>query len=102
MFREIKLQPIVPHDGVIEFAWDPEAGAFSGPDADRVQSLVNDASARGTVTGHPYPTVYGITDPARIASDLAVVLGQYWKLSDELAAAYPEPDADDAPEGALH
>ncbi|MDP1674414.1 MAG: hypothetical protein Q8L65_15050 [Burkholderiales bacterium] len=102
MFREIKLEPIVPHDGPLDFAWDSDTGTFSGRDADRVQALVDEANARGMVTGHPYPTVYDITDPARTPSELAVVLGRYWTLTGELAAAYPAIAADDAPEGALH
>ncbi len=101
MFREFRLKPIVPPDGELQFEWDPEAGAFRGRDAARVQALVDEASRIGSITGHPQPTVYEITDPANNASELAVVLGQFWILDDLLAEAYPE-SVDDAPEGALH
>lgn len=103
MFRKFKLNLISPHCGLtLEFEWDAEAGVFSGPDAPEVERMIARALGEGMVLGHPYPTPYEITDPAHKAADLAVVLGQFWKLPRELARAYPKPPPDDTPPGGLN
>lgn len=79
-------------DAVLRFDWDIGAGTVSGPDAEQVQGLCAAAVQEGGVTGHPYPTFHKVFDPLRSLRNMAVVLGQRWRLDAELAAAYPWPD----------
>lgn len=96
MFRKYILKPAVWHRKQLEFEWDPESGEVRGPGADLVTSMAASAVKEGSVTGHPYPTSYDITDPLHNISEMAVLLGQDWMLSEYLASAYPaEEEADD-------
>lgn len=102
MFRKFVLKPLTLHDPELEFEWDIDSGIVRGRDAEKVREIVTEANRAGTVTGHPYPTVFPVTDPLRNASEFALVLGQYWKLPEDLARAYPKPPVDNAPEGAVY
>ncbi|MBV5337869.1 MAG: hypothetical protein J0653_08105, partial [Deltaproteobacteria bacterium] len=66
-----------------------------GESAAQVIHLAELAQRSGGVTGHPYPTEYDITDPLHFPSEMAVVLGNYWILPPDLAAAYPQVETDD-------
>ncbi len=102
MYRKFKLQQISTRCGLdLVFEWDAEAGLFRGRDALAVEQLIAEAVRDGIVLGHPYPTIFNITDPARNPADLAVVLGQHWKLPKELARVYPRVP-DDTPPHALN
>lgn len=101
MYREFRLKPIVPHDGELQFEWDPDTGLFRGRDAPKVKGMVDEAARIGSICGHPHPTIYDIVDPANDIAELAVVLGQFWVLDETLSAAYPD-NVEDAPQGALH
>lgn len=89
MFQSHKLEPLTVHDEPLEFEWDAERGELRGRDADRVRAMAAEAASLGEITGHPYPTAHVTRDPLRSLAEMAVVLGNYWRLSDGLAAAYP-------------
>ena len=95
MFRSYHLQPIRKQGSPITFDWNPTTGGVRGPSAALVIQLANQARMAGEVVGHPYPTPHIITDPLRDHSDLAVVLGNDWILTPDLAEAYPQPETDD-------
>ena len=95
MFRNYHLQPIKKLGSPIIFDWNSKTGGVRGPSAALVIQLATQARRAGEVVGHPYPTPHIITDPLRHPSDLAVVLGNEWVLSPDLAEAYPQPEADD-------
>ncbi len=103
MFRKFQLKSITPHSSqTLEFEWDAEAGLFRGSGAAEVEGLIAHAMREGVVISHPYPSPYEITDPRHKAADLAVVLGQFWILSRELARVHPEPPPDNTPPGGLN
>ena len=95
MFRNYHLQPVKPSGSPINFDWNSKTGGVRGPSAARVIQMANQARRAGEIVGHPYPTSHVITDPLRYHSDLAIVLGNDWILSPDLAEAYPQPEADD-------
>lgn len=95
MFRNYKLLPSVWHETELDFEWNPETGEVRGRDAGRVTVLARQAADEGSVVGHPYPTSYEIKDPLHRPNEMAVVLGQFWKLPVDLALAYPKPEEDD-------
>jgi hypothetical protein len=102
MFRKYRLKPQTVHDTELEFEWDSDSGVVRGRDAARVAELVADANRVGTIVGHPYPTVFEVSDPLRNPDELALVLGQYWQLPEDLARNYPKAPADEVPEGAVY
>ncbi len=89
MFRNYTLQPATAHDQPLEFEWNQETGELRGKSADIVAGMCRQAIREGWITGHPHPTDYEITDPLRRPVEMAVVLGQYWRLGGDLQAAYP-------------
>ncbi|MBU1692284.1 MAG: hypothetical protein KJ958_05455 [Gammaproteobacteria bacterium] len=95
MYRKYTLEPSVRYESALEFEWDPAVGGVRGKDAARVLTVVQRAKDEGEVQGHPYPSTYPVTNPLRNSSEMAVVLGQYWKLPVDLALAYPKPEEDD-------
>lgn len=95
MFHKYILQPLDRRDEAIEFEWDPEAGLLRGKDADHLHAMINNATASGTVVSHPMPTSYDIKDPLHFLSEMAVLLGQRWRLPEDLAAAHPTPEEDE-------
>jgi len=94
MFHKYTLQPAVWHQKPLVFEWDAATGEVRGADADKLLSIVASAVNEGSMTGHPYPTSYNILDPLKTPSEMAVLLGQYWLLPDDLVAIYPEPGQD--------
>lgn len=84
MFRRFQLQPVTVHDQPLDFEWDGDTGEIRGPSATPVCDMLNDAVKQGYIVSHPYPTSYDITDPYHCAAELAVILGQYWRLDDWL------------------
>lgn len=95
MFRNYVLAPAVWHAQPIEFDWDIDRGELRGRDAQHLNELIAKIVAHGEFVSHPYPTSYKITNPLRRLDEMAVILGWYWKLSDDLAAAYPKTEEDD-------
>lgn len=93
-FLRIQLQPSTLHVAPLEFEWNRTSGELRGRDATLVRGLVEDAVAAGEVVSHPYPTRYAVQDPLHRTGEMAVVLGQWWVLSEELAATLT-PIADD-------
>lgn len=89
MYRRYRLEPLTGAHRPIEFEWDAGAGELRGPDADQVRQLAQDAKRAGEVIGHPYPTAHRVSDPLRRPEEMAVVLGNAWRLDGELATAYP-------------
>lgn len=94
MFHKYKLQPAVWHQQPIEFDWDAVTGEVRGPDASKVLDIVEDAVKDGSMTGHPYPSSFEISDPLHSHAEMSVLLGQYWILPDDLASAYPPTGKD--------
>ena len=78
----------------LQFSWDDESGEVTGRDAAYVISAANWAKERGSVTSHPWPSTYYVSDPLRSLSDMAVVLGCSWRLTDELERHHPAPPGD--------
>lgn len=102
MYRSYRLKATSKHYGTdLEFEWDAEAGTFRGRDALKIEGMIADALKEGSVCSHPHPTVYEMTDPARKPAELAVLLGQFWQLPDDLARAYPRR-RDRTPPGAVN
>lgn len=95
MYHSYKLDPNVWHAKPIEFEWDAAAGALRGKDAAQLVEMIDQALAAGEIVGHPYPTSFKIEDPYHRSAEMAVILGQYWKLPADLAAAYPKAEDDD-------
>jgi len=71
----------------LQFTWDSATGVLSGRDAAFVLLAVQDALRDGTVTSHPWPTVYQIRDPLHSQPELAAVISQFCRLSDEWRCA---------------
>ena len=88
-----RLLPLTETEAPLDFEWDPQSGALSGPDAVRVLGLCRDAAAAGGVVSHPWPTWYPIHSPLTDPAQMAVVLGVDWRLEGELLAAWPLPDS---------
>jgi hypothetical protein len=95
MFRSYTLQPAVWHQQPLEFEWDADSGEVKGAGAEKLLAMVAAAIKDGYVVGDPYPTSYSITDPLHNLGEMAAILGNDWKLPDDLAAAYPHIDDDD-------
>ncbi|MDD4928196.1 MAG: hypothetical protein PHP85_02835 [Gallionella sp.] len=95
MFHKYTLQPAAWHQKPLVFEWNAATGEVRGADADKLLGIVASAVNEGGMTGHPHPTSYDILDPLHRPSEMAVILGQYWILPDDLAAAYPIPVIDD-------
>jgi len=89
MLRRYRLEPLNGLGEALEFAWDPETGELTGRDAIVVRRHAEQAAKRGLALGHPYPTAYDIVDPLRRPGELAVLLGNVFKLPADLRAAYP-------------
>lgn len=89
MLLHYSLQPISVHDQPLHFTWNSVTGELGGDDAEQVRALCLAAARAGHVVSHPYPTEYRIQDPLHRLSEMAVVLGQYWKPEGELQKAYP-------------
>lgn len=94
MFRSYQLQPITACDQVISFEWDPITGELRGEDAALISDRVESAIRSGGVTGHPHPTAYKVADPLHSLAEMAVILGNDWLLSPDLASAYPRIGAE--------
>jgi hypothetical protein len=89
------LVPLGSADIPIDFFIDFETGDVGGRDAARVVSLCEASMEDGYVVGHPYPTSYDITNPFINIQELALVLGQYWRLDGKLIDAYPKFESDE-------
>jgi len=101
MSRSYTLQPATAHDQPLEFEWNQETGELRGKSTDVVAGMCRQAIREGWITGHPYPTDYEITDPLRHPAEMAVVLGQYWRLEEVLQAAYPQVAEEEASDEVL-
>ena len=94
MFQSYYLQPIAKQGNPISFEWNPKTGGVRGPSAALIIEMAKKARRAGEIVGHPHPTSYAMTDPLRQPSELAVVLGNHWQLPPDLAAAYPDAEAE--------
>lgn len=101
MRRKYSLQPRNGLGPPLEFEWDQATGELAGRNAEEVRTLAQDAKRAGYWSGHPLPTPYAVSDPLRRPGELAVVLGNVWRLPEDLQAAYPPPPAGDLPPGAI-
>lgn len=93
MNRDFNLTPHGAGKSLV-FSWDDETGVVTGPDADYVVSTAQFAKERGSITSHPWPSTYYVTDPLHSLSDMAAVLGRSWHLTEELARHHPAPPGD--------
>lgn len=89
MFGSYTLQPATAHDAPLEFEWNPETGELRGKSEDIVAGMCRQAVRAGWITSHPYPTEYAIADPLHKPEEMAVVLGQYWRLEGLLQERHP-------------
>lgn len=95
MFKKYMLKSAVWHKPDIAFEWNPKTRSVRGKDANIVLDMALAAKQQGSIVSHPHPTSYETTDPLRNPAEMAAVLGQYWQLSDDLAATLPiYPDND--------
>jgi hypothetical protein len=90
-----QIEPLSSSDIPLDFDVDFETGDVGGRDLARVVGLCEAAMEDGFVVGHPYPTSYDITNPFINIQELAVVLGQYWRLDGKLIDAYPKVESDE-------
>lgn len=89
MYQDYELEPAVWNEKPLSFSWDPETGDLQGRDADRVRELAIHYQKQGEINSHPHPTTYDILDPLHTPSEMAVILGHFWRLPSELAAHLP-------------
>lgn len=90
----VTARPATIHDQTLVFTWDSDTGAVSGPDADWVLDRARQLA--GKVVGlHPLPMAYTLTDPLHDPEQMAVMIGEYHVLPDELRAFYPRAESDD-------
>lgn len=101
MYRDYRLAPLNGVGEPLTFEWDPETGALRGRDAARVQAIAEESAARGFALGHPYPTHYPIADPLHRPDEMAVLLGNHWRILEDLQAVYPPAPDEDLPDGAI-
>lgn len=101
MRRSYSLAPLNGVGPALVFEWDPVTGDVTGRDAGEVLGMADDAKRAGFWMGHPHPTAYPVFDPLRRPAELAVVLGNVYRLSEDLAAAYPKPAIEELPPGAI-
>ncbi len=102
MFRTYSLEPLNGVGPALQFEWDPSTESVRGEGADYVRAVAAHAQQVGYMLGHPYPTPYSITNPLSTPAELAVILGNVWRLTEDLAAAYPaSPVGNEPPDGAL-
>ncbi len=71
----------------LQFTWDPDTGVLSGRDAAFVLLAVQDALRDGTVTSHPWPTVYQVRNPLHSLPELAAIVSQFCLLNEEWQSA---------------
>jgi hypothetical protein len=90
-----QLVPLSSSDIPVDFDIDFETGDVGGRDAERVVRLCEAAMMDGFIVGHPYPTSYDITNPFIDIQELAVVLGQFWRLDGGLIDAYPKAESEE-------
>jgi len=102
MLRKYRLEPLNGIGSALEFEWDSETGQLEGPDANVVKRFVEHAMRSGVGLGHPYPTPYDLKDPLHRPSELAVLLGNTFRLPPDLQAAYPKQPDDSTPDSALN
>lgn len=97
MIRDLILSHKSPGDS-LQFSWDPETGALSGRDTDRVRKLLLRADGQALLPGRP---PLSAPDPLRIPASFAVIFHAYgYQLPADLEALIPEL-ADDIPEDAV-
>lgn len=100
--KKLSLVAYADAKTTLEFEWDPETGELAGRDADEVRRYAEEAKRQGYWTGHPRSTPYRIEDPLRRPAEMAVILGNAWRLPPELAAVYPRPpQGNELPPGAI-
>ena len=100
MKKHYELQPnsLAPYAKPLVFDWDEQTGEVSGPSAQWIKSL----AASGSTDAHPAPGGWTFSsDPLKNKTDMAAILGYEHQLPKELAAFYPRPEDDDAPETSL-
>ena len=93
--RSYELEPLYGFGPTLVFEWDQETGELRGRDEARVRALVERALRDHVAMGKPYPTPFEMTDPLRKPSELAVLLGNAWRLPLDLRRAYPKPPTED-------
>lgn len=76
------------------FDWDESSGTVSGPSADYIRRIASDRF----VSAHPYPSSHEFSaEPLKSRVDMAAIIGEYHRLPEELAGAYPTHEAEDLP-----
>lgn len=98
MYLDLELHPIGAGNRTLVFQWEPESGDVRGRDADRVLAIAAQAVLDELVTGLPYPTPHAIRDPLHSLAEMAVILGNDWRLPPVLAEAYPVVTDDTPPD----
>ena len=71
-------------------SWDSATGELSGELAAEMEERLSGAEQDGSVTSHPYPTEYKLTDPRHDPGQFAVVLGCAFAIPQSLRAAIEE------------
>lgn len=86
MVRRYSFQLITTHNQPLHFSWDSDNGELSGEDAEQVRVLCLTTAMDSYAVSHPHPATYDIHDPLHRPSEMAVALGQYWRLeSDDIS-----------------
>ena len=84
----------------LDFEWNEETGEVSGKSADTVKKWAGMAGE--LIATNPIPSSYQLSaEPLRSRQDLAALLGMWYELPEWLAEAYPKPEDEDAPDGAV-
>lgn len=79
-------------DQALVFDWDEADGIVSGRDADWIRSVAGQLF----VAGHPHPISYELgPEPLKSRRDMAVIVGQFHMLPDDLAEHYPKAPEED-------
>ncbi|BBP46529.1 hypothetical protein THMIRHAS_19020 [Thiosulfatimonas sediminis] len=80
--------------------WNPENRELRGDGTEKIMAMVDLALADGKVENAG--SVYEITDPLGVPSQLAVILAKvYWVVPEPVRAPHETPSDDDAPKPRL-
>jgi hypothetical protein len=97
MLHHFECSPLVDYlettTSSLVFDWDDETGDVTGRDAEFILAEFRS----GCTSIHPRPATWDLTS-TKNKTDLAAVIGDFWKLPPELADHYPQIEEDDWPE----
>jgi len=94
---KLKLEPSITGQRtdkpVLDIDWDQGAETVTGLGAD----IILEIARWGSIHTHPIPSTWQFSDkPLSNKTDMAAIIGWYWKLPAELADYYPQLDEEES------